>query len=355
MLLAVAAVLVCVFLVATGWGGELSYERPDHAPLDLGSISATDIALMRPPTALWGYNMQVTEEALELIARAMRDRDITIATLQQQLAETGLKETQPVKAPEPRLAPNAETAESLPPSEVRLPPYLRPAPDVRRHPEPGQLPEFGQRPESAPPPEPGQRPEPPPTTESFSAAEGSSGAAPTVESPRPAEAGEPTGAVPTVESPQRGEVREDASAVPALESAQHAEIRQPSADPATRGFLRTAPSAPNAPRVPESTGTSEPAGISPDSPATTPLSAPPAPAAPQPAATQPAEDEDEPKGPQGSYDAHDWWVEQMRAAREELAGDDPSSDVDPPQAGDPPGSDDLPDDGSLAAAEEQGW
>jgi hypothetical protein len=42
--------------------------------------------MLRPPTAMWGYNMQVTDEALDLVARAMRDRDVTIAYLQQQLA-----------------------------------------------------------------------------------------------------------------------------------------------------------------------------------------------------------------------------------------------------------------------------
>jgi len=85
-LIAVIVVLAGVFFAATGRGGELAYERVDHAPLDLGPVSAPDIAMVRPPTALWGYNMQVTDEALERIARAMRDRDVTIAYLQEQLA-----------------------------------------------------------------------------------------------------------------------------------------------------------------------------------------------------------------------------------------------------------------------------
>jgi len=85
-LIAVIVVLAGVFFAATGRGGQLAYERVDHAPLDLGPVSAPDIAMLRPPTALWGYNMQVTDEALDSIARAMRDRDVTIAYLQQQLA-----------------------------------------------------------------------------------------------------------------------------------------------------------------------------------------------------------------------------------------------------------------------------
>src|ERR1700683_5391774 len=84
-LISVIVVLAGVFFAATGRGGELAYERVDHAPLDLGRVPAPDVAMLRPPTAMWGYNMQVTDEALDRIARAMRDRDVTIAYLQQQL------------------------------------------------------------------------------------------------------------------------------------------------------------------------------------------------------------------------------------------------------------------------------
>ena len=87
MILVAVVILVGVFFVATGRGGELAHEQADHAPLDLGPVSATDVALLRPPTALWGYNMQVTDEALESIAQAIRDRDVTIAFLQQRLTD----------------------------------------------------------------------------------------------------------------------------------------------------------------------------------------------------------------------------------------------------------------------------
>jgi hypothetical protein len=87
MILVAVVILVGVFFVATGRGGELAHEQADHAPLDLGPVSATDVALLRPPTALWGYNMQVTDEALERIAQAVRDRDVTIAFLQQRLTD----------------------------------------------------------------------------------------------------------------------------------------------------------------------------------------------------------------------------------------------------------------------------
>jgi hypothetical protein len=103
MILVAVVILVGVFFVATGRGGELAYEQADHAPLDLGPVSATDVALLRPPTALWGYNMQVTDEALEQIAQAIRDRDVTIAFLQQRLTDSTARPAEPGQeaSPEP--------------------------------------------------------------------------------------------------------------------------------------------------------------------------------------------------------------------------------------------------------------
>jgi hypothetical protein len=109
-LIAVVAVLAGVFLAATGRGGELAYERVDHAPLDLGPVSAPDIAMLRPPTAMWGYNMQVTDEALDLVARAMRDRDVTIAYLQQQLEYRVAADPGPLQARQPAGNPAASEA-----------------------------------------------------------------------------------------------------------------------------------------------------------------------------------------------------------------------------------------------------
>jgi hypothetical protein len=79
---AVAVVAVVVFL-AMGRGGGLSAERNDYFPLDLGPVTATDVALLRPPTGLWGYNMQATDEAMEQIAESIRERDIRIVALEQ--------------------------------------------------------------------------------------------------------------------------------------------------------------------------------------------------------------------------------------------------------------------------------
>jgi len=83
LLIAAVVIVAAVAFVAVGRGGEMSVEHPDYAPLDLGPVSATDVVLLRPPSALWGYNMQVTDEAFERIAESIRDRDVRIVALEQ--------------------------------------------------------------------------------------------------------------------------------------------------------------------------------------------------------------------------------------------------------------------------------
>jgi hypothetical protein len=87
MVVAVGAVLIGVIVVALGRGGELAYFQADYAPLKLDLVSATDVALFRPPVALWGYNAQATDEALGRIASAITERDIEITALRQQVAD----------------------------------------------------------------------------------------------------------------------------------------------------------------------------------------------------------------------------------------------------------------------------
>ena len=82
-MIAAIVILAVVVSVAMGRGGGLSAERSDYLPLDLGPVSATDVALLRPPTGLWGYNMQATDEAMEQIAESIRERDVRIVALEQ--------------------------------------------------------------------------------------------------------------------------------------------------------------------------------------------------------------------------------------------------------------------------------
>jgi hypothetical protein len=83
IVIVVIVVLAAVVFLAMGRGGELSVEPNDYAPLDLGPVSATDVALLRPPTGLWGYNMQATDEAMDQIAESIRERDVRIVALEQ--------------------------------------------------------------------------------------------------------------------------------------------------------------------------------------------------------------------------------------------------------------------------------
>ena len=188
-LIAVIVVLAGVFFAATGRGGQLAYERVDHAPLDLGPVSAPDIAMLRPPTALWGYNMQVTDEALDSIARAMRDRDVTIAYLQQELAN---------RVSADRGAPQARPTDELPAASealhvAELPAaseaFLAAEPPASEALVTAGNPDAPQSPRAAKPPGVLVAPLPPKATQP-------SATAPSAEASRPAQATQPSQTLP---------------------------------------------------------------------------------------------------------------------------------------------------------------
>ena len=85
LFLAAVAILGCVVLAVLGMAGEMAMFPPDSAPLRMDEVTAADVALLRPPLALWGYSVPATEEALGVIARAVTARDTEIATLRQEL------------------------------------------------------------------------------------------------------------------------------------------------------------------------------------------------------------------------------------------------------------------------------
>jgi hypothetical protein len=95
LVIAVVAVVAVAVFAAIGRGGQMSAERTDYAPLELGPVSATDVALLRPPTALWGYNVQATDEAMDRIAEAIRERDVRIVALEQLVSDLGRGHTAP--------------------------------------------------------------------------------------------------------------------------------------------------------------------------------------------------------------------------------------------------------------------
>jgi hypothetical protein len=87
LLVAAAAILAGVVVAALGRAGEMATFAGDTAPIELDEVSATDVALLRPPMSLWGYNAQATEDALRVIARSVTARDVEIATLRRELAD----------------------------------------------------------------------------------------------------------------------------------------------------------------------------------------------------------------------------------------------------------------------------
>ena len=88
VLLAAAVVIVAgIAVVAIGRGGELAQAPADTRPLSAHIVTAADVALLRPPAALWGYDMRATDEALNMVARTVTERDVEIATLRRQLAD----------------------------------------------------------------------------------------------------------------------------------------------------------------------------------------------------------------------------------------------------------------------------
>ena len=310
-LIAIVVVLVGIFFAATGRGGELSYEPADHAPLDLGPVSAADVALLRPPTAMWGYNMQVTDEALDQIARAMRERDVTISYLQEQLAgyegsgshaePRGAHARQDLEASDaaeahemagaeepagPGISATANTLEIFGIAEMFEPrdtlETLGDTPETPGGPEPSEAPESQEARQSPEDPEAFQSPEAgdPPDT------------------PDPAEPSGPprTRLVLKASKPEPHEATQPSQTLP---------------DPG------------------EASDATEPSAIHHDDEDSGEATQPSATLAPH-----------EAPGPQGAFDTHGWWAEQKEAAREEQAH----------RRG--PGE---RDDGSMAAAEEQGW
>ncbi len=87
LLVAAVVILVGVVLASLGRAGEMADFPSDTPPIELDEVSATDVALLRPPMSLWGYNAQATEDALRVIARSVTERDVEIATLRRELAE----------------------------------------------------------------------------------------------------------------------------------------------------------------------------------------------------------------------------------------------------------------------------
>ena len=86
LLLTAAGIVAGAVLAALGRAGDMAMFLPDAAVFQAGEMTAPDLAWVRPPLSLWGYNTAAPDEALRVIARAMTARDAEIAALRRALA-----------------------------------------------------------------------------------------------------------------------------------------------------------------------------------------------------------------------------------------------------------------------------
>jgi hypothetical protein len=86
LLLTAVAILGGVVAVAMGLGGELVLPRRDLPPLSLRLATASDVARLRLPIGLLGYQEQATADTLRMLAQVIEDRDAEIARLRAHLA-----------------------------------------------------------------------------------------------------------------------------------------------------------------------------------------------------------------------------------------------------------------------------
>jgi hypothetical protein len=161
-----------MIVVAAGRGGEMTEFSPDVTPHETDIATAADVALLRLPVApvvLGGYHRQPTDEVLNLVARAVTERDIEIATLRRQIAHLQSAQDAPSAMPadpaahlgaiwEPRAFPGGDAAawpDDAPPASPspftgaavplgQLDPGSAAAPLVRREASPAPPPEETQ-------------------------------------------------------------------------------------------------------------------------------------------------------------------------------------------------------------------
>ena len=102
LLVAAAVIGVGLIVVAAGRGGEMTEFSPDLAPHETDVATAADVALLRLPVApvvLGGYHRPYTDEVLNLVARAVTERDVEIAMLRRQIAHLQSAQDAPSAGP----------------------------------------------------------------------------------------------------------------------------------------------------------------------------------------------------------------------------------------------------------------
>jgi len=85
LLAAAIAILVGVVVVAMGRGGEIVRFHRDAPLVPLRIRTAADVATLRLPLGLFGYDEPATDAALEVAARLLAEQDAEITRLRAEL------------------------------------------------------------------------------------------------------------------------------------------------------------------------------------------------------------------------------------------------------------------------------
>jgi hypothetical protein len=106
LLLAAAAIIAGVVVVAMGRGGELRLVRRDLPDVRFRLRNPEDVAMLRLPLGLLGYQEHATGDALRAIARVLDDKDAEISRLREEVRR--LRSEGPAPAPDPPTAQPGE-------------------------------------------------------------------------------------------------------------------------------------------------------------------------------------------------------------------------------------------------------
>ncbi len=106
MLAAAAAIVAGTVIAARGGGGEMAMFSPDRPREPPRLATPADVATLRPPLGLIGYQVQATAAAFSRVAQLLADKDAEIARLREALRSLGAVHA--ASSPAPGARPVAE-------------------------------------------------------------------------------------------------------------------------------------------------------------------------------------------------------------------------------------------------------
>jgi hypothetical protein len=124
LLAAAVAILAGVVAVAMGWGGELAISRRDLPVIPPRIRTASDVARLRLPLGLFGYQAESADEVLDALATQLAERDAEIARLREEVRWLGTQRSGSAGGAAPTVAGPRATA--VPPFAAEPPPAAVP-------------------------------------------------------------------------------------------------------------------------------------------------------------------------------------------------------------------------------------